>query len=168
MTAGIAGPRAERGAASGSNVGSPALRRSLGRIGHTLSTSARGLCRMGAKPTASRKGKRCRAWNRKPPGSASLRHAISVLAGLGLFAVIAVAGFLQVTTPGGIDETSPTTAALGFAITGWRRWNSSRDPRNRLAAERTRLERVRRRGTITSLLALLGTGGLIVVGTLAR
>lgn len=40
----------------------------------------------------------------------------SALAGLGLFICVAVAGVLEATTPGGIDETSPMAMLVGLAM----------------------------------------------------
>lgn len=49
-------------------------------------------------------------------GIASL--IISILAGMGLVAVIAVIGYLEVTTPNGINEESPLVIGLGLSILG--------------------------------------------------
>ena len=49
-------------------------------------------------------------------GIASL--VLAILVGILAFWVIALAGVLEATTPGGIDEDAPLTALIGLAILG--------------------------------------------------
>lgn len=43
---------------------------------------------------------------------------ISILCGLAMFATFVIAGYLEATTPGGMDEEAMSTALVGFAMIG--------------------------------------------------
>ena len=61
------------------------------------------------------------AQNQPPRGQSGLGIAsfvISILMGLGLFGTIFWAGYVETTTPGGMDENSPVAAMIGLAVIG--------------------------------------------------
>ena len=43
---------------------------------------------------------------------------LSILSGLGMFATFAIAGILESSAPGGMDEEALSTMLIGFAIIG--------------------------------------------------
>jgi len=61
-----------------------------------------------------------------PLGDAELKHSgfgvasfvIGLAVGLIEFVLFAVAGFMEISTPGGIDEESPAVILLGLAVIG--------------------------------------------------
>lgn len=54
----------------------------------------------------------------KHSGIGIASFVLSIVTGLLMFASIVVAGFMEATTPGGIDEESVEVALLGVAIIG--------------------------------------------------
>lgn len=44
--------------------------------------------------------------------------AIGIIAGAGIFTLFAVAGYIQVSTPGGVREDSPITIVIGLVAIG--------------------------------------------------
>ena len=54
----------------------------------------------------------------KHSGLGIASFAIAITTGLILFFLVATAGFLEVTTPGGIDENSPAAVLMGLALFG--------------------------------------------------
>jgi hypothetical protein len=94
--------------------------------------------------------------------------AIALAVGLIEFVLVAIAGVLEASTPGGIDEGSPGTILLGFAVIGGLMVNVlgiGLGIAGLCQAHRRRVYAVL--GVATGSLVLLGVLGLIVVGLLA-
>ena len=99
-------------------------------------------------------------------GIASL--VLAILVGILAVSIIAVAGVLEATTPGGLDEDAPLTALIGLAILGC--------PLANLFGLGLGIAGLAQRGRkkVTAILGAIGNGvvfsgvlGIIVLGLLA-
>jgi hypothetical protein len=92
---------------------------------------------------------------------------LSLCGGILLFLLIVVAGYAEMTTPGGLDESAPATVLLGLALLG----AGLMEVVALALGIAGVLQRDRRKvfailGMVFSAGTLLGTAGLMVLGTL--
>ena len=94
---------------------------------------------------------------------------MSLIIGLGMLFVIGWAGYLEVSTPGGIDEDDPLTAMIGFAILGGLGIALIGVVLGIVAcAQRTKGRLLGILGLVFNAMILLGTCGLLFVGIVAQ
>jgi hypothetical protein len=110
-----------------------------------------------------------------PPGSAApaLKHSwlgiasfvISILGGLAMLLLVGVAGYLQMSTPGGMDEKSTTAIVVGlllFAVMGAHLVGAGLAIAGLTQKDRRKVFAVL--GLVFNVLVILCTLGLMVIG----
>lgn len=105
----------------------------------------------------------------KHSGIGIASFVISILAGILIFLVFAVAGSLEVSTPGGIDENSTEAIMIGLAIIGLLFFNVlavGLGIGGLLQKERKKIFAIL--GTVFSSFLILSVIGLMILGTMVQ
>ncbi len=105
----------------------------------------------------------------KHSGIGVASFVISILAGILIFIVFAVAGSLEVSTPGGIDENSTEAIMIGLAIIGLLFFNVlavGLGIGGLLQKERKKIFAIL--GTVFSSFLILSVIGLMILGTMVQ
>lgn len=105
----------------------------------------------------------------KHSGVGIASFVLSMLSGVSLFVLFAVAGYMESQSPGGMNEDDPTTMLLGVALiaAGMAQFLAFvLGVVGLFQANRKKIFAIL--GTIFSLLAILAFGGLMVVGVLIQ
>ena len=113
----------------------------------------------------------------EPPKSPAKKHSgmgiasfvIGVAGGLALFALFAVAGFMQISNPGGMDEKSGAAMLVGLLVIGFclaHLLGAGLGIGALFQAERSKVFAVI--GLVINTVILAGTIGLIVLGTVMK
>ncbi|MEJ2437470.1 MAG: hypothetical protein P8Y49_07125 [Sulfurovaceae bacterium] len=105
----------------------------------------------------------------KHSGIGIASFVISIVAGILIFIVLAIAGSIEASTPGGIDENSTEAVMIGLAIIGLLFLNVlsvGLGIGGLLQKERKKIFAIL--GTVFSSFFILGVIGLMVLGTMVQ